>query len=58
MDIVMIDIMDIKNVKVGDEVVILGNGKNGPIVDEIVGPIDASAYEFVTRINPLIKRFY
>jgi len=59
MDIIMIDTTHIKGVKVGDEVVILGkSGKKSIGINEIVGQIGASGYEFITRINPLIKRFY
>jgi len=59
MDIVMIDVTDIKNVKVGDEVTIIGqDGKEKITVDDVATLLDASAYEFVTRINPLIKRIY
>ncbi|MFH1454889.1 MAG: alanine racemase [bacterium] len=59
MDIIMVDITDIKNVKVGDEVVIIGKSKNNEITaDEISKLLDGSTYELLTRINPLIKRFY
>ncbi len=59
MDIIMIDITDIKNVKVGDEVVLIGKSKNAEIsADEIAKLLSASTYELLTRINPLIKRFY
>ena len=59
MDIIMIDITDIKNVKVGDEVVIIGKSKDSEITaDEIAILLGGSTYELLTRINPLIKRFY
>ena len=59
MDIIMIDITNIKNVKVGNEVVIIGKSKNNEIkADDISKLIDGSTYELLTRINPLIKRFY
>jgi len=59
MDIFMIDVTDTKNPKVGDEVTIIGrDGKLETTVDNIATLLDGSAYEFVTRINPLIKRFY
>ena len=59
MDIIMIDISDIKGVRVGDEVVIIGkSGKEQIDVDEISSIISGSSYEFLTRINPLIKKFY
>ena len=59
MDIIMADITDINEVKVGDEVVIIGKFKNDEITaDEISKILDGSTYELLTRINPLIRRFY
>lgn len=59
MDIVMIDVTDIKNAKVGDEVVLIGkSGINKITADDISTLLDGSSYEFLTRINPLIKRIY
>ena len=59
MDIVMADITDVKKVKVGDEVTLIGReGKSGITVDDLATLLDVSSYELVTRINPLIKRIY
>ena len=59
MDIIMIDVTEIKGTKVGDEVTIIGCDGKAPLsVDDIATLLDASAYELVTRINPLIKRIY
>ena len=59
MDIIMIDITDVKNIKVGDEVIIIGkSGKAQITADEISDILDCSTYELLTRINPLIKRIY
>ncbi|MDD4803858.1 MAG: alanine racemase [Candidatus Pacebacteria bacterium] len=59
MDIIIIDISDVKGVKVGDEVVIIGKSRKEQIsVDDISSIIAGSSYEFLTRINPLIKKFY
>jgi alanine racemase len=68
MDIIMIDITDAGKAKVLDEVVIIGkqekparNAKAGGEkiqASDIADLLDASAYELVTRINPLIKRIY
>jgi alanine racemase len=59
MDIIMIDVTNVKNPKVGDEATIIGHdGKTEITVDNIATLLDGSAYEFVTRINPLIKRIY
>jgi len=59
MDIMMVDVTNVKNVKVGDEVTLIGqDGDEELSVDDIATILDASAYELVTRINPLIKRIY
>ncbi len=59
MDIIMIDVTGIKNVKVGDIVTIIGkDGKQVISIDDMATLLDGSSYEFVTRINPLIKRIY
>ena len=59
MDIIIIDITDISNVKVGDEVVVLGKSGNKTIkASDISSIFDGSDYELLTRINPLIKKFY
>jgi alanine racemase len=59
MDIVMVDVTNIKNIKVGDEVVIIGkSGKIKITADDISKILNGSTYELLTRINPLIKRIY
>jgi len=59
MDIMMVDVTNIKNVKVGDEATLIGFDNISEItVDHIATLLDASPYEIVTRINPLIKRIY
>lgn len=59
MDIIMVDVTRVSIIKVGDEVTIIGrDGKLEITVDDIATILDVSAYELVTRINPLIKRFY
>ncbi len=59
MDIIMVDVTKIKNIKVGDEVTLIGSdGDENISVDDTSTLLDASSYELVTRINPLIKRIY
>ena len=59
MDIIMIDVTDVGKIKVGDEVVLIGrSGKEEITADHISGLLKGSTYELLTRINPLIKRFY
>ena len=57
MNMIMVDVTDIKNVKLEDEVALLGN-KDGLKVsaDEIAKKIGTINYEVVSRINPLIPR--
>lgn len=56
MDMVVVDVSHIKNVKVGDEVVLLGVNKE-PTAESMAITLDASWYEILTRLNPLIKKF-
>jgi len=55
----IVDVSDLDNVKVGDEVVLLGKSGSEEITTaeftEKIGTID---YDIVTRINPLLKRIY
>lgn len=59
MDMIIVDLTDIKDVKVGDEVVLIGE-QNGATMsaEEMANLADTSSYEIITRLNPLIKRFY
>jgi alanine racemase len=59
MDIIILDISGAKNMKVGDEIVLIGKIGNLEIsADDISTILDGSTYELLTRINPLIKRIY
>ena len=59
MDMIIIDISKVPGVKIGDEITILGNSKKEKITaEDIAQKIGTTNYEVVTRINPLIKRFY
>ncbi len=57
MNMVVVDITDIKNVKLEDEVALLGNMAGLKIsADEIAKKIGTINYEVVSRINPLLPR--
>ncbi|MES2315419.1 MAG: alanine racemase [Patescibacteria group bacterium] len=58
MDMIVIDLTDVR-AKVGDEVAIIG-GDHGHYAeaDMMAQDSDTINYEIVTRINPIIKRFY
>ena len=59
MDMVTIDISNVRDAKVGDEVVILGNqGKENISADELAKIANTTNYEIVTRLNPLIKKVF
>ena len=61
MDVTVFDVTDIKGVRPEHEVVLIGKQGNQSItIDDELSDISDSSYnyEFVTRINPLIKRIY
>lgn len=55
MDMIAVDITHIPKVKIGDEAVLLGQSI---AAEEIAALSGTSAYEVITRINPLTKRIY
>jgi alanine racemase len=57
MNMVMVDVTDVKNVKLEDEVALLGNMDNLKIsADEIAKKIGTINYEVVARLSPFIPR--
>ena len=59
MDMIIIDLTDCGNVSVQDEVVLIGKqGKTTMTAEQFAVIADGSWYEIVTRINPLIKKFF
>ena len=57
MDMIAVDVTDIPSVKIGEEVTLIGKNKKETLwADELAGCIGTTQYEFLTRINPLIKR--
>lgn len=59
MDLLIVDVTDCKKVKVGDEAILIGRSGKKRITAEYLATIqDAWWYEFIDRINPLIKRIY
>jgi alanine racemase len=57
MDMIIVDVTHIKNIKIGDEVILLGADKE-PTAESIAVALSGSWYEILTRLNPLIKRFF
>ncbi len=59
MDMLIVDLTNIDQVQVGDEVTLLGGDERVAMTaDEMACLAETSSYEIVTRLNPLIKRFY
>ncbi|MCX6735729.1 MAG: alanine racemase [Candidatus Parcubacteria bacterium] len=59
MDMITVDVSDIKNIKIGDEVILIGKTSKEEITaDEFAAYSDTSSYEIVTRINPKIQRVF
>ena len=57
MNMFVVDVTNIKGVKAGSEVVILGKqGKNEVSAEKLAETTDTINYEAVTRINPLLPR--
>ncbi len=59
MDMLTIDVSSVSKPNVGDEVVVMGGeGDLSVSAAGMARALDASWYEIVTRLNPLIKRMY
>lgn len=59
MNMLMVDINHLPNVKVEDEVVLIGRQDEENItVEELAQKVGTINYEIITRINPLIPRIY
>lgn len=57
MDMICVDITGIKNAKIGDEAILIGeNGKLKISADDLADLSGTVNYEIITRLNPLIKR--
>ncbi len=55
MDIIIVDISEVKNIKTGNEVTLIGKEISAEYVSTV---LEGSPYELLTRINPLIKRIF
>jgi alanine racemase len=59
MDMIIIDISNVGKISVGDEVVLIGYQKGKKVTAEDIADLTGTInYEIITRINPLIKKFY
>jgi len=59
MDMCMADVTDIPDVKVGDEVVLMGRQKSEEITaEEIAGLIDTISYEVYCKVSARVPRVY
>ncbi|OQA04906.1 MAG: Alanine racemase [bacterium ADurb.Bin400] len=59
MDMIIIDVTDCANVNIGNTVTLIGkDGGDEVSAYELANKADMSYYELLTRINPLIKKYY
>jgi len=59
MSMIVLDVTDIKGVKAGNEIILIGKGEKEEIsAEEVASLCNTINYEIVTRINPLIRRIY
>jgi alanine racemase len=59
MDMIVVDVTDITDVKAGDVATLIGrDGKEEIKASELAIFASTTHYEIVTRLNPLIKRFF
>jgi len=59
MNMMMVDVSSVRNVKIGDEAVLIGKqGSNIISADDIAKKIDTINYDVVSRINSNIPRIY
>lgn len=59
MDMLTVDVSEVRDAKIGDEAVILDRKKESTASAESLGSLsDSSWYEIITRLNPLIRRIY
>lgn len=59
MDMIVIDVTDIPRAKIEDEVVLVGRfGDEEITANELAQHAGTTAYEILTRLNPLMKRIY
>lgn len=59
MDMIVIDVSSVPRVKEGDEVVLIGrSGKEEIFAEDLAKRAGTTAYELLTRLNPLMKRLY
>lgn len=59
MDMIVINISGVKNPRAADIVTLIGkDGEEEITADELARIADTISYEIITRLNPLIQRFY
>lgn len=59
MDMLMLDITDIRNPEVGDEVILFGHSPDQtPSITDLAEAADTIPYEILVRISPRVRRVY
>mgnify|MGYP001213376026 FL=1 len=58
MDQCMLDVTDVKNVNIEDEVILFGDGKFGPHIDDVANKLNTINYEIVSIVGRRVPRIY
>ncbi len=59
MDMIVVDVTNIKDIKAGDEAVLIGKqGREEISANELAKLAGTTNYEIITKLNPLIKKIY
>lgn len=59
MDMIVVDVTDIPRIKMGDEVTLIGRDRGKVIKAGDIAKLSGTThYEIVTRLNPLIRKFF
>jgi alanine racemase len=57
MDVTMVDLSDIPDARVGDDVVVWGDGAKGfPTIEEVATLAGTIPYEILCRVSPRVQR--
>ena len=58
MDMCMIDVTDIQNVKIGDEVILIGGDEGNRMVEDVASLMGTISYEILTSFGRRVRREY
>lgn len=58
MDMICVDVTDVKTAKAGDEVILLGNSQDDLRAENLAGQYQGSSYELLCQVGRRAKRYY